>query len=296
MTIGVQQLPLADKLSRPCGVGIALALLSVAASFAPADAASWTPPGVTMGLPLGAAFAPGVYASNLAHYGSSPSKTVEADIPSLTVSPGWQFLGASYQASILVEGLAVSIPPGTRRADVFNPLIIPLFLSWKLAPGWFVSFGQGVYAPVNTSTALTTLGRTSGTGFEERVALSYVRNDWILTANSIFGVSTPDASGLQQPDYFNIDWTVAHTFGNWEFGVVGFAAWDVEKTAANANLGRGHIAAVGGLIGYNFGGPSITVEATHAVSQGGSTNYGKDDTRAFARLTIPVWQPASSRP
>jgi Putative MetA-pathway of phenol degradation len=266
----------------------ALSLAALSASGDLASAASWTPPGVTMGLPLGSSYPPGLYFSDLAHYGSSPSKTITADIPSLTWSPGWKFLGASYQASIIAEGIELWIPPKTFKRDIFNPLLIPLSLSWNLGQGFYVSFSQGFYPPVATKTALTTPGFASGAAFEERGALSYLRDGWIVSANSIFGITTPDAAGLKQPNYFNVDWTAAHVFGKWKIGFVGYGAWDVEKTRANAALGLGHTVAVGGMIGYDFGGPTLSVEATHAVVQGGYTNYGKDDTHVWARLTIPI--------
>ncbi len=266
----------------------ALILVALSAFAAPASAASWTPPGVTMGVPLGSAFLPGLYFADLAHYGTSPTKTITADIPSLTWSPGWQFLGAYYQASVIVEGVELWIPPKTFKVDVFNPLFIPLSLSWDLGHGFFTSFSQGFYVPVATSTALTTSGVTSGAAFEERAALSYLRDDWILSANTIFGITTPDAVGLKQPNYFNLDWTAAHVFGRWKIGVIGYGAWDVEKTAANASLGLGHLVGVGGMVGYDFGGPTLSLLATRAVAQGGDTNYGKDDTHVWARLTIQI--------
>jgi hypothetical protein len=268
-------------------ISFVLGLAALTISSLPASAASWTPPGVTMGLPLGSSYPPGLYFSDLAHYGSGPTKTVTADVPSLTWSPGWQFLGANYQASILAMGIEVWVPPKTFKHDIFNPLIMPLSLSWNLGHGIFASFSQGFYLPVATGTAFTTAGETSGAAFEERGALSYLNDGWILSANTIFGITTPDAVGLKQPDYFNVDWTAAHVFGRWKLGFVGYGAWDVEKTPANAALGLGHIVALGGMVGYDFGGPIVIVNATHAIVQGGDTNYGKEDTRVFARVTIP---------
>jgi hypothetical protein len=275
----------------------ALAVTAMSMSAEQANAASWTPPGVTMGLPLGSSYLPGLYFSDLGHYGTSPTKTITADIPSLTWSPGWQFLGANYSATIIAEGIELWIPPKTFKRDVFNPLIIPLSLSWNLGHGFFASFSQGFYPPVATQTALTSPGATSGTAFEERGALSYLHDGWFLSANTIFGITTSDADGLKQPNYFNVDWTAAHIFGHWKLGAVGFGAWDAEKTPANASLGLGRLVAVGGLIGYDFGGPTLNVEATHAIIQSGDTNYGKNDTHVFARVTIPIldFAPAPAR-
>jgi hypothetical protein len=264
------------------------------ASIGPAAAVSWTPPGVTMGLALGAAFAPGVYVSNITHYGDGPSKNITADVPSITWSTGENFLGASYSAVLILEGLEVhnKSGPAVYRSGLFSPLLIPISLSWKLGNGFFFSLGEGVYFPFDSDVAFTTPGKTSGWAAETRGAFSYIKDGWIISANTILGVTTADEVDRRQPNYFNVDWSVAHTFGKWQFGVVGYGAWDLEETVTNAAVGQGHIAGVGGLVGYDFGGPKLLLEATRAFDQGGATNYSRNDTHVWARLTFPVWQPS----
>jgi hypothetical protein len=271
-------------------ISLAFGLSALSISGVPASAASWTPPGVTMGLPLGAAADPGIYFSNLTHYGSGPTKTLTAEVPSFAWSTGLNFFGASYSAVLILEALELRVPGPTSvfRDGIFNPLIIPLSLSWNLGQGFFVSFGEGFYPPVNTSVAFTTLGHDSGVVAESRLAISYLKDDWVLSANTIFGATTPDAVGNRTPDYFNIDWTVAHNFGNWRLGFVGYGAWDLEKTVVDSTTGQGQIVGVGGLVGYDFGGPVVLVEATRAIDQSGNTNYGKDDTHVWGRLTVPI--------
>ena len=237
----------------------ALGLAVLWGSVAPAAAVSWTPPGVTMGVPLGAAFAPGLYVSNITHYGDGPDKNITADVPSFTWSTGQNFLGASYSAILILEGLEVhnKTGPAVYRSGLFSPLLIPVSLSWNLGQGFFVSLGEGVYFPFDSDVAFTTPGQTSGWAAETRVAFSYLKDGWTISANTIFGATTPDAVGRRQPDYFNVDWTVAHGFGKWQLGVVGYGAWDLETTVTNAAVGQGHIAGVGGLVGYDLGGPKI---------------------------------------
>ncbi len=270
-------------------ISFALGFAALSASGLSASAASWTPPGVTMGVPLGAALEPGIYFSNLTHYGSGPYKTVTAEVPTFVWYTGLDFLGGKYSVAVIPEELIVRVPAqSVFRNDVFNPLIIPISLSWDLGQGFFLSLSEGIYPPVNTATAFTTLGHTSGVAAESRGALSYLKNGWILSANTIFGATTPDTVGNRTPDYFNIDWTIAHTFGKWRLGFVGYGAWDLEKTVVNAKIGRAHTVGVGGLVGYDFGGALLLVELTHAIDQGGNTNYGKDDTHVWARLTVPI--------
>jgi hypothetical protein len=272
---------------------IILGLVALCAAASPAASISWTPPGVTMGIPAGAVPSPGLYFGDLAHYGTSPTKTVSSDVPFFIWSPGWHFLGATYAASVVFPLIEIGLTGSTKKYfdAPFNPLIIPMTLSWNLGEGFFVSVSEGGYVPVNTATAFSTSGVTSGAAFETRSAISYLHNDWILSANSILGLTTADAVGLRQADYLNVDWTAAHTFGKWELGAVGYGAWDIETTAANKATGRGRLVGVGGLVGYNFGVLTLTLEATHAVVQGGNTNYGKDDTRVWSSLVIPIWTP-----
>ncbi|MGO4685051.1 transporter [Hyphomicrobium sp. 2TAF46] len=264
-------------------------------SIAPAAAVSWTPPGVTMGVPLGAAFAPGLYVSNLTHYGDGPDKSITADVPAFTWSSGWKFLGASYSAVVIPEVLQVQNKKTSKTSTgIFSPLLIPASLSWNLGQGFFVSVGEGIYFPFDSNVSFTTPGQTSGWAAETRVAFSYLKDGWIVSANTIYGLTTADAVGRRQPNYFNVDWTVAHAFGKWQVGAVGYGAWDLEETVTNAAVGKGHIVGVGGMVGYDFGSSKLLLELTHAVDQGGATNYSRNDTHVWARLTFPIWQPSQS--
>jgi hypothetical protein len=246
-----------------------------------------------MGMPLGAALPPGIYVSNLTHYGQGDGKSITADVPSITWSSGKEIFGAKYSASLVLEALELdfTIPKSMHKNGLFNVLLIPAQLSWNLGQGFFFSWSEGVYLPIESDVAFSTDGKTSGTGVETRFALSYLSKDWIMSANTILGTVTEDSAGSKQPNYFNIDWSVARKIGKWQVGVVGYGAWDIEKTEANAFLGAGRSIGVGGLIGYDFGGPKLLIEATHAVDQAGFTNYQKNDNHVFGRLSFPIWQP-----
>ncbi len=157
---------------------LALGLAALSGAVGPAAASSWTPPGVTMGVPLGAAFAPGLYVSNITHYGDGPVKNITADVTSFTWSTGENFLGASYSAVLILEGLEVHnkiSPAPAYRSGLFSPLLIPVSLSWNLGQGFFFSLGEGVYFPFDRYVAITTPGQTSGWAAETGAGLSYVK-------------------------------------------------------------------------------------------------------------------------
>ena len=282
-------------------VGLGAAGLGAAALCAsvPATAASFTQPGGTMGAPAGANPPPGLYFANSANWGvtgSSPSVSSGVEVPAFIWSSGWNILGASYAASVAGVFEEIGTHDSNYLLGAFNPYINPLTLSWNLGHGFFVSFGEGIYIPLRSDVVVATGApdaNTSGAAFEQRLSVSYVANDWVVSANSIFGLTTNDSAGVKPPDYVNLDLTVARTFGKWEIGAVGYGAWDIENTPLNlANGGRGEAIGVGGLLGYNFGPVDLTLEATHQVVTHGFANYGKDDTRVWSTIVIPIWTPS----
>ena len=276
------------------GLGAAALCASV-----PATAASFSQPGGTMGAPAGAVPPPGLYFANSANWGvsgSSPSVASGIEIPAFIWSSGWNILGASYAASVAGVFVDVGTHDQNYLLGAFNPYINPVTLSWNLGHGIFVSFGEGIYIPLKSDVVFASGApntTTSGAAFEQRLSVSYIANDWILSANSIFGLTTNDSAGVKSPDYINLDATIAHTFGKWELGVVGYGAWDIENTGLTfANGGRGEAIGIGGLVGYNFGPVNLTMQASHQIVTHGFTNYGKDDTRVWTTLVIPIWNPA----
>jgi hypothetical protein len=257
-----------------------------------------------MGAPIGANPPPGLYFANSANYGigndvaAGHTQAIGIEVPAFIWSSGYNFLGASYAASVA----AVLVESGISGADyergVFNTIVNPVSLSWDLGHGLFVSFQEVIYTPMKSDVALSSSSRVvSGAAFEQRVSISYLANDWVISANNIFALTTNDAGGQRAPDYYNIDATVAHKFGAWEFGAVGYGSFDLETTAYNFAPGRGRAVGVGGLLGYGFSnGIGLTLQATHQVLTRGDTNYAKDDTRVWTSLVIPIWSPTAPAP
>jgi hypothetical protein len=272
---------------------------SLGAMALPAEAASWTQPGATMGVPAGVLPPPGLYFIGDVNYGAadaSPTVSSGTAVQSLLWVPGWKFLGGSYAAGLTVLEAEVGVHNRNYLRGVFNPEIVPISLSWNLGNGFFISGTSGVYVPVNTDVTFATPGVTSGAAFEQRVAISYVGNDWIASVNALGGIVTADSAGLREPDYLNLDLTLMHKFGKWRLGPVGYVEWDLNSTPANAATGKAFALGVGGQVAYDFGPIDLAMTVTHQVDTHGDSMYGRDDTRVWTTVVIPIWNPTPAAP
>jgi hypothetical protein len=313
-------------------LGLGFGAVALCATALPAAAASFTQPGATTGSPNGFNAPPGFYFGNAANYGIGQNLTVLPDVGQTTAvgveapffiwSPGWNFLGPniSYAASItgVFVDVGVRVPGhgagnlgpviGGVNADLylrspFNPLINPLALSWNIGNGFAASFAEFIYIPINAETTIDSAGGTvrSPASFEQRVAVSYIGNDWIASANAIFGLVTTNALGVSGPDYLNVDLTLGHTFGHWSIGVVGYGAWDINQTPINTNVFGGFSPneeiGFGGYLGYDFGVVNMQLKLTHEfITNGVDSNYGRHDTRIWSVFVIPIWNPPPPAP
>jgi hypothetical protein len=272
-------------------------------SATPGRATSVTEPGVTMGSPAGANPPAGLYFVNLANWGIGVDPLIDrtesagVEIPLFIWSTGWNFFGASYAAAAGAIFEDIGFHQTSYLRGVYNPFIEPLILSWDLGNGFHVSFGENIYLPINSEVAPNSSVPgvfTSAASFEQRVAVSYLAYDWVLSANGIFGIQTNDAAGVKAPDYANLDVTAAHKFGKWTLGFDGYGAWDLETTGIAEKQARGEAIGVGGLLAYDFGVVNVAVEATHQVVTHGTTNLPRDDTRVWTIVQIPIWTPPAA--
>jgi hypothetical protein len=314
-------------------LGLGLGAAALCATALPAAAGGFTAPGSSTAVPAGANPPPGLYFANTVTWGSGgsfnnvtptpgESGAVGAEVPAFIYVPGWNFLGATYAAAVALPFVEVGIHQagvvGTAGAaplylrGVGNPAISPVTLSWNLGNGFFVSIGENIYIPnkaeffnpeVVTNPFTGARGgvqNTSAAAFEQKAAISYLANDWVISANGLVGIATNDSDGNKSPDYVNIDGTVGHTFGKWQLGVVGYYAADIEDTALNA-FGTGHArdeeAGIGGYLGYNFGPVDLTIQVKHElISKGAFLVYGVHETRATVGIVIPIWNPTPPAP
>jgi outer membrane putative beta-barrel porin/alpha-amylase len=277
-------------------------MLSLFAATSTALAGSVTQPGETVGLAVGAPLPEGLYFVNTADWGcrnTNPNSTcVGVDIPIIAWSTPWHLLGARVQLVAATPVIEVGVHDTTYLSSIYNPIVAGQ-LAWDLGNGWGVSYLLGAYFRVGGELAW------DSTSLNQRFAISYTGNGWNLTANVIYGIqfdhvgSKPQISGCPlplpfnscNPDFINVDLTATKKFNKWELGVVAFGSSDLTRPIPTY-LKQSQFA-VGGLVGYDFGPVVLQGYVTTDVAE---TNYGGHDTRGWARIIIPIWNPPPASP
>ncbi len=301
--------------------------------------------GATIGLPLGAAPPPGLYTGLETAYLGLPAtghgnqvnglqvNAIAQAVPLLWV-PGWNFLGASYSMSAVVafyeaEVLGAGITQGgnnllatdpTATVYVFaNPLWNPISLSWNLGQGWFVSAGFNFVAPIGTNASNFT--NPDYWTFEPTLAISYLANNWVLSANMFYDFNTASGGNccIAQPtgtvglapgngyvsgDAFYADFTAVYKIGKWEIGPVGYLEAQTTSDSPGGGLTCADVAgtafecgnyfdfALGGLVGYDFGPVDLQVWVTEPLTHSNSI----DGLSVWTRLGFRLWGPEAPKP
>ena len=108
--------------------------------------------------------------------------------------PGWNFLGATYDAVAAIPFVSASIgspyniaPSGMHNAFFANEL------SWNLGnSGFFVKAGLGMYVPTGTQQGPSGLGNVGNPWwtFQPNLVVSYLKDGWNLTANVFDEINT----------------------------------------------------------------------------------------------------------
>jgi hypothetical protein len=187
----------------------------------------------------------------LSQYRAPPSAVLPAiaqAVPLLWV-PGWNFLGATYSASV-VQAFYTFVAcggPGTTGGNCgggtpisgggfvyTNTFIQPIALSWNLGNGWFVSAGFAFTPPDGT--------RQTGTPnpdywtFEPSLAVSYLGNNWVASANFFYdtnnksqGVCCSVNSSITSGNALYGDLTAVYKIGKWSVSPVGY--FEVQTTS-----------------------------------------------------------------
>ncbi|QOZ51480.1 transporter [Bradyrhizobium sp. CCBAU 53338] len=274
-------------------------------------------PGITLGGGSAGTPPPGLYMFDQAYtyqanivgpgapnVGGAPTSVKVAGVASgLLWVPGWEVLGAQYNAVIVQPAAMVSIgaPLGTSVSGLQNTYIVPGELSWRLGDsGFFVKAGFGMYVPDGT------VGNTWWT-YQPEFVVSYLKDGWNLTANLFmeFNARNP-ATKYQSGDVLHAEFTATKQFGNWTIGPVGYYVGQITDDRSSAfygnaiNTNRYDIWAVGGLVGYNFGPVQLNIWATDEISakaSGGTAFPGADTAVAikgwsvFGQLSYRLWGP-----
>jgi hypothetical protein len=281
-------------------------------------------PGITIGLPVGALPPPGLYGATTATFfsmhvydqsGQSTGIVIRdyEDVVELLYVPDIpQFLGATYGASIVqpIRAVSIGLPHPIPNSGTYNSfgivdtVINPLTLSWNLQVGLFVSFSAIFYPPDGTysSANVANVGRHYFT-FEPGFGISYLAGGWNITLHPVLDFSaTNPANGYRSGNVFEMDYTFAHTFGAFNFGVGGTLTTQFTNDTLNgvtlANIpgvhGYGNRASefsVGPVFGYDFGPVTLTAYYTRDVYV---RNYAGGN-KFYARLNFPFSSTAPAK-
>jgi hypothetical protein len=258
--------------------------------------------------------------------GKHTGVTAAVDVQGFLFVPGWEFLGATYDAVVLQPFImdAISGPLNLNPAfpsvatGVHNSYVVPAELSWKLGTSGFqVKTGLGIYTPDGTiqgPSGLNNQGAPWWT-FQPELIVSYLGNGLNLSAALYGEFNTRNSvDDYQTGNIFHADFTATKTIGKWTFGPVAYYAGQVSNdncTSAKClginplgTLGhaqRFNIWGVGGLIAYDFGPAALSVWATQEVSAnaknataaalGADASSITQGMTVFATISYRLWAP-----
>jgi hypothetical protein len=289
---------------------LGVCLLAGVAAVASQPAAAFeglTPymPGVSVGSAAGALPPPGTYFAddNVWVIGGSKDNNgnsvpvnvwLNVNIPSVLWVPNFQVLGATYGVALVqpyvFKGVDATGAGGraTISNGLFNTIIQPIGLSWKLPQNLFASFALGIYLPdgyyvhQTSATGAQVTGQPSVannfTTFEPNVALSWLANGWNLTLHAVVDVSTENTTtNYQSGNIFYLDYTVAKSFGKWTFGGGGnytkqFSNDTINGAPVNGNGNELEHVLLGPLVSYDFGPVNIAAKALFGIEAKNDAN------------------------
>lgn len=255
------------------------------------------PPGAVMGMTAAPAPVEGLYSftqfyvqqTNTTGPGAASVSTpvhVATAVQALLWSPGWNFLGATYEA-LLVQPFTMAdagAPVNSEKSGIHNTVISPGQLSWKLGDtGVYVKAGIAFVVPDGTITGSNGLGNIGNPWWiiQPTLSVSYLKNGWNFTANLSTEFNTPNTyTGYRTGDIMHADFTATRAFGKLSVGPVvsyiGQISGDTSSAYYHNTIAtnRYNLLAVGGLVTYNFGRVVLSFWATRdviATASGGTT-------------------------
>ena len=287
--------------------------------------------------------APGIGGAN--GVGNKQGEQVNVAIQGFLFVPGWTFLGATYDFVVAqpFETFAIGQPLSLLGAPDMGSGVHNTYFANELAwnkiggTGFGIKTGLGMFAPTGTVqggtgpsigiACLTHVGCNGGANvgfhywtFQPELILSYLGGGWNLSAALYAEINTAN----RQDDYttgdiFHADFTATYTTGKWTFGPVGYVVAQVsdDKCSSVTCLAlhpfgtagftqRYTIAAVGGLLEYNFGAATVSIWGTQAVYAKASgtpipagvlspfaddTSYIQKGSTILATLSYAIWNP-----
>lgn len=271
---------------------LAAALAAGLAAAAPdaASAGGATTPGFTAGLPIYALLPEGLYYINQTSSSwrdiDGLDVRVNANIFFFYYQTPWELLNGNL--SFVVAPTVVDVTTSASPNDFgFYNTYLAAQLSWAVPgiDGLRVGYRIGGYVPQDGPVAFD-----YGV-IEQRAGFTYLKDGLSILGNFIYGTPVGTSSNDVAPDYFVADFHVLKSFDKWTFGVVGYASNDI--TSPMLGYAKQSQIALGGLVGYDFGGATLQLKLTHDVYE---KNYGGQETVFWTNLIIPLWTAPAAAP
>jgi hypothetical protein len=257
---------------------ITAAVGALCAAATPAEAASTTQPGETVGLAVAKALPPGVYFLDTSSWGERQAIDAINDdlfvsVPVLVWATPRRILGGQVQFLLATPFIHNPLLPEDDRWGAYN-VWGAAELVWDLGNDWGFRYLAGGYTDRPSDVGIPSAS------FNQRFGLGYYGDNWNLTANVIHGVQLDS----DVADFVNVDLTATKKFGPWEIGLVAFGSTDLEGDDPLSQI------AVGGLIGYSFDRFSFQVYGTTEVME---NHYNDLETRIWGRV---IWTICKDEP
>ena len=265
----------------------------------------------TCGVALGAPLPEGVFFVDLEDYGKRDGQAnrLGVNVPITAWSTPFSFYNTRLEVLAAIPVFTHIDGPTLNRVDLYSQAIL-----FALAHDFGNGFNAGIIAGPRSQDNFTQAGR--GAIADIRGSLSYVKDGFNATVTANYGGNlggkTTQFNAFGQgvagfDDNIFIDGTITKKFGKFEIGVVGYYQTDL-----NGPVVKQRSAAVGGLIGYDFGKFTLQAFATREIyvrnggyglgqpvnGVGGGTGVNNDyETRGYLRVIVPLYvAPAAPAP
>ena len=267
------------KLARAIVVGVVFFTAGTGANKALAEE-DWVPhlAGIGEGQEVGVVPPAGLYLFNEVDWTSTSifydfnknyryTTHIAVDVPALLWAPGVQFFGADYDAGIVQPfDYASTSGPGHPRTNlgtrggIYDTVLIPGQLSWKLPDNVFFKTSLYVYLPDGNFEKPSVMAFPNSIGFfalEPNLNLTYAPGPWNFSAGVYYDHNFEnETTHYTSADILGGDYTVMRWFGRWGLGVGGSSQTQFNNdtldgvmvpNSKTSNYGAGPI------VSYNFG-------------------------------------------
>jgi hypothetical protein len=252
----------------------------------------------------------GTFGAPSGHGNSDVKLFAYVDVPVLLWVPGCKFLGADYAMGIAepfdYTNLRVKLADGTYLSGaqwgMYNTILIPYELSWKLPCDFFVKTGLGIALNDGTSNPATQDTLVGGPGdifatssngyytFEPTLGVSWLHNGWNVSVDFHYAFNLKDSgTDYTSGQQLAIDYTITKTCGKWTFGVGAGQETQVTKdSVAGFDLpdSKANAWTLGPIVGYNFGPCSVQFIYNFPLY----TNNDVGGEWFDVRFVVPLWK------